>query len=119
MLTLNQPWPRASQSTAPPPDPPAQGLGSGSGPYSGPNHTLASKPDPDPGHATNATRTTTLTTPPGQTWAFFSTIFTKIADRSNKDLAAFDGFELNHMSELAKSGRETLEKVGELEKARQ
>ncbi|KAL1523443.1 hypothetical protein AB1Y20_018383 [Prymnesium parvum] len=52
-----------------------------------------------------------------KTWQFFASVFAYVTKRS-EDLSAFDGFELNHLSELAKSGRETLDKVGDLEKAR-
>ncbi|KAL1529282.1 hypothetical protein AB1Y20_000236 [Prymnesium parvum] len=52
------------------------------------------------------------------TWDFFASVFSYVSKRSADDLDAFEGFELNHLSELAKSGRETLAKVGDLEKAR-
>lgn len=45
-----------------------------------------------------------------KTWDFFASIFSKVSERA-EDLSTFDGFELNHLSEMAKSGRETLDKV--------
>ncbi|KAL3896843.1 MAG: hypothetical protein SGPRY_013181 [Prymnesium sp.] len=53
-----------------------------------------------------------------KTWDFFASIFSKVSERA-EDLSTFDGFELNHLSEMAKSGRETLDKLGDLTMARE
>lgn len=46
-----------------------------------------------------------------KTWQFFASVFPFLLKRAAENLRSFEGFELNHLSELAKSGRETLDKV--------
>lgn len=46
-----------------------------------------------------------------KTWIFFASVFSYISQRAGENLPAFEGFELHHLSEMAKSGREALDKV--------